>query len=154
MLVNLTRVTDGFVRSVQSAEEIQWSLVETLTGDSSLVASEAKLNVQFNPKAVAAYRLIGHEATAVGGLLPAAVESDLRVGQEATVLFEVWLYPNNEDDVAVVRLHWTAPDSGRCSTWRDPPRCAGFPSYTAVPVREDVPGSPWPEVGECSAPPE
>lgn len=112
-LVSLARVTDGLVRSVQTAEQIQWSLVETLTGDSSLVASEAKLHVRFNPKAVAAYRLVGHEATDVGGLLPAAVESDLRVGEEATVLFEVWLYPNDEDDVGVVKLDWTAPDSGR-----------------------------------------
>lgn len=112
-LVNLTRVTDGLVRPVQSAEEIQWSLVETLTGDPSLVASEARLQVQFNPKAVAAYRLIGHEAIAVGGLLPAAVESDLRVGQEATVLFEVWLYPNDEDDVGVVKLRWSDPRNGR-----------------------------------------
>jgi len=112
-LEGLARVTDGLVRSVQSADEIQWSLVETLTGDSSLVASEARLQVQFNPKAVAAYRLIGHEATDVGGLLPAAVESDLRVGQEATVLFEVWLYPNDEDDVATVKLQWTDAESGQ-----------------------------------------
>lgn len=118
-LVNLTRVTDGLVRSVKSADQIQWSLVETLTGDSSLVASEAKLHVQFNPKAVAAYRLIGHEATEVGGLLPAAIESDLRVGQEATVLFEVWLYRNDEDDVGVVKLQWTDPDSGRLENLPD-----------------------------------
>ncbi len=108
----VTGVTDGMIRAVQSGEQICWSLVETLTGDPSLVASEAKLHVEFNPKAVAAYRLIGHEATSVGGLLPASVESDLRVGQEATVLFEVWLYPNDEDDVASARLQWNNPDSG------------------------------------------
>ncbi len=112
-LANLTGVTEGLVRSVTSAEQVQWSLVETLTGDSSLVASEAELHVQFNPKAVAAYRIIGHEATEVGGLLPAAIESDLRVGQEATVLFEVWLYPNDVDDVGVVKLQWTDPDNGQ-----------------------------------------
>jgi Ca-activated chloride channel family protein len=111
-LADAAAVTDGLMRSVQSAEQIRWSLFETLTGDPSLVASEAELHVEFNPKAVAAYRLIGHEATAVGGLLPASVESDLRVGQEATVLFEVWLYPNDEDDVALARLQWNDPDSG------------------------------------------
>jgi len=111
-LADVTGVTDGLMRAVQSEEQVCWSLVETLTGDPSLVASEAKLHVEFNPKAVAAYRLIGHEATAVGGLLPTSVESDLRVGQEATVLFEVWLYPNDEDDVAVARLQWNDPNGG------------------------------------------
>ncbi|MBC8874984.1 MAG: DUF3520 domain-containing protein [Planctomycetes bacterium] len=112
-LVSLTAPSDGLVRSVRTADQVCWSLVETLTGDSSLVASEARLHVQFNPKAVAAYRLIGHEATDLGGLLPASVESDLRVGQEATALFEVWLYPNDENDVATVRLQWTEPESGQ-----------------------------------------
>jgi len=112
-LESLTALSDGLVRSVRTADQVCWSLVETLTGDTSLVASEARLHVQFNPKAVAAYRLIGHEATDLGGLLPASVESDLRVGQEATALFEVWLYPNDENDVATVRLQWTEPESGQ-----------------------------------------
>ena len=88
-------------------------MVEALTGDSSLAATEVKLHVDFNPRAVAAYRLIGHDSTAVGGLLPAAVETDLHVGQTASALFEVWLYPNDEDDVATVRVQWSDPAEGK-----------------------------------------
>lgn len=112
MLADVAGVTGGLMRTIRTDGQVCWSLVETLMGDPSLVASEAELHVEFNPKAVAAYRLIGHEATAVGGLLPASVKSDLRVGQEATALFEVWLYPNDEDDVAVARLRWNDPNSG------------------------------------------
>jgi hypothetical protein len=97
------------VHRPQTSDKLRWTLVETLTGDSSLAATQVKLHVDFNVKAVAAYRLIGHESTSVGGLLPAAVETNLHVGQGASALFEVWLYPNDEDDVATVRVQWTDP---------------------------------------------
>lgn len=101
------------VRRPQSADQLRWALVEALTGNTSLAASEVKLHVDFNPRAVAAYRLIGHESTSFGGLLPASVETDLHDGQVASALFEVWLYPNEEDDVATVRVQWTDPGEGQ-----------------------------------------
>jgi Ca-activated chloride channel family protein len=97
----------------QTADKLQWALVEALTGTPSLAATEVKLHVDFNPRAVAAYRLIGHDSTSFGGLLPAAVETDLHVGQTASALFEVWLYPNEEDDVATVGVQWRDPASGK-----------------------------------------
>lgn len=101
------------VRRPQSADQLQWALVEALTGAPSLAATEVKLHVDFNPRAVAAYRLIGHDSTMFGGLLPAAVETDLHVGQTASALFEVWLYPNEEDDVATVGVQWSDPVGGK-----------------------------------------
>jgi len=104
------------VRRPPTADRLRWALVEALTGSDSLAASEVKLHVDFNPRAVAAYRLIGHESTGFGGLLPAAVETDLHVGQTASALFEVWFYPNEQDDVATVRVQWRDPVSGQaCS---------------------------------------
>jgi hypothetical protein len=50
---------------------------------------------------------------AVSGLMPASVASDLHVAQEATALFELWLYPNDEHDVASVVLRWSEPETGR-----------------------------------------
>jgi hypothetical protein len=101
------------VRRPQGAGRLRWALVEVLTGDSPLAATEVKLHVDFNPRAVAAYRLIGHDSTGFGGLLPAAVETDLHVGETASALFEVWLYPNEEDDVATVRVQWSDPTEGK-----------------------------------------
>ena len=37
----------------------------------------------------------------------------MHVGQGASALFEVWLYPNDEDDVATVRVQWTDPAEGK-----------------------------------------
>jgi Ca-activated chloride channel family protein len=102
----------GAVHVAHSAEQLRWALVATLTGDDSLVATEVELQVEFNPKAVAAYRVVGHEATGAGGLMPASVRADLHVDQEATALLEVWLYPNDEDDVATVSVSWTEPSGG------------------------------------------
>ena len=100
------------VRRPQGPDQLRWALVEALTGDRSLAATEVKLHVDFNPRAVAAYRLIGHESTSFGGLLPASLETDLHAGQAAAALFEVWLYPNEEDDVASLRVQWTVPGEG------------------------------------------
>lgn len=105
----------GSVRRLGAADALCWVLVEALSGDSSLAATEVKMRVEFNPKAVAAYRLIGHESTTVGGLLPASAEADLHAGQGASALLEVWLYPNEEDDVASIRVQWTDPGSGKTS---------------------------------------
>ena len=80
--------------------------------------------------AVAAYRLMGHEATAMGGLLPGSAQCDLHVGQEATVLFEVWLYPNDEDDIAEVHLSWVDATSGQSRQAR-PQRISGIQFATS-----------------------
>ncbi|MCY2995372.1 MAG: DUF3520 domain-containing protein [Planctomycetota bacterium] len=108
-LTNLIQAAGGAVRQVRSAADVRWALVETLTGDLSLAATAASLQVEFNPKAVAAYRLIGHEATAWGGLLPGGTTADLHVGEAAAVLFELWLYPQGGDDLAVAKLQWQDP---------------------------------------------
>jgi len=121
----------GTVRRPLTADALCWALVEALTGDSSLAATDVKMRIEFNPKAVAAYRLIGHESTALGGLLPAATEVDLHVGQGASALFEIWFYPNEEDDVASVRVQWTDPADGK-SRQAGPQRISRLQFATAL----------------------
>lgn len=111
-LTRLAQAAGGHGRCVRSVADIRWALLETVTGEASLVATEARLQVAFNPKTVAAYRLIGHESLALGGLLPTAVTADVRVGEEATALFELWLYPQGEEELAVATLQWTDPRTG------------------------------------------
>jgi hypothetical protein len=81
-------------------------LVEQLLGVSPVVADYASLTVKFNPDAVQAYRLIGHETTTAGGLLAATVESTLLGSQAATVLYEVWLKPEGSPHIANVEVRW------------------------------------------------
>jgi hypothetical protein len=122
-------------RQIQSAEQLRWALVETLTGASSLTATQTKLHVNFNPKAVAAYRLIGHEATGYGGLLAGAVESDVHVDEETSVLFEVWLHPNDEENIGQVTLEWTEAATGQA-------RRAGPQRISRLQFATDFEGSP------------
>ncbi len=82
-----------------------------------MIADEASLRVTFDPKTVRAYRLLGHEATAVGGLFASPLESTVTAGQAATALYEVWLYPdvagNSDAHVADVEVSWRDAASGR-----------------------------------------
>ncbi len=112
MLAQLAAAGQGSVRPAQTAEQIRWSLVETLTGQSPIVAADAHVAVTFNPQAVAAYRLFGHEATTLTDLTIATVETDLRCREAASAMYEVWLKPNSEDDVAVAEVTWRDPSTG------------------------------------------
>jgi hypothetical protein len=111
LLARLALAAGGNIVRAESTEEIRWVLVETLTGCSSLVAEDAVLTVSFNPRAVSAYRLLGH-APAAAGLMAQAAENPVRCLQGATALFEVGLNPNGGDEVATVQVEWRDPNTG------------------------------------------
>jgi len=89
-----------------SADQICWALLEGMTGKSQLIARDVGLKVTFNPKTVLEYRLLGHEASAIAGLMPDHPEADFFAGQSATALYEVRLTPTGGQDVATVELTW------------------------------------------------
>jgi Ca-activated chloride channel family protein len=99
----------GQVRRAIDAKQVGWALREILTGKSQLVARDVRLKVSFRPGAVFQYRLLGHEAVAVAGLLPAQAETDFYAGQSATALYELWLHPKGGEEVAHVELSWLEP---------------------------------------------
>jgi len=102
----------GTVRRAVDADQIRWALLETHTGQPQLVAKGVQLQVQFNPAAVVEYRLLGHEAVAAAGMLPAPTETDFLSGQSGTALFEIRLRPKGSDDVGVVNIQWHDPQTG------------------------------------------
>lgn len=113
---HLGRLADaghGIYLQTSNAQHIRWTLVEALSGRSSLVAKDAALTVTFNPKAVEAYRLLGHERTMVSDLADASVTADLHSGEEASVLYEVWLKPGTENHVADAQVRWRDQATGR-----------------------------------------
>jgi len=103
----------GDVRRPQSIDQAAWLLIEALAGRSAVVASEARLSVRFNPQAVAAYRLIGHEPNPTAGLRPPALAAELRADEAVTTLLEIWFQPNDENEVGQVELVWRDPASGQ-----------------------------------------
>lgn len=111
-LEQLTSAAKGRLSHPLTQDGSQWLLTDLLLGRPTIVAPDATLQVTFNPKTVAAYRLMGHEPSPLVGLEPATVSLDLRAGQVATGLLEVWLKPNSDDDVATAQLTWRDPSSG------------------------------------------
>jgi Ca-activated chloride channel family protein len=109
-LARFAAVAGGQVHQADGPGAIRHLLMERLTGRSQVVAADARLRVTFNPRAVASYRLIGHEPTA--GLVSGPLAADLRSGETATALFELSLLPRGASDVAVAELTWRDAATG------------------------------------------
>jgi Ca-activated chloride channel family protein len=88
--MSLADWSGGRTRSASGATQIAWSLTESLFGQNPVIASEVALRVQFDPRRVATYRLIGHEGNALSSMVGANAPADLRAGEAATTLFELW----------------------------------------------------------------
>jgi hypothetical protein len=95
----------------QTVKDVLWELVAGLTGASVAVAHDPVIDVEFNPAAVQAYRLVGHGTSALSGL-DSSETTTLHNDEEATALYEVWLYPNSHDEIAWVRATWRDPQTG------------------------------------------
>ncbi len=101
------------VRSAQSSLQLHQHLLEALRDRDQIVAEAAMLTVRFDPRSVAAYRLIGHGSTPGGGWNSAAIETTLRSEQASGGLFEVWLRPGKENHVADVKLQYRSHATGK-----------------------------------------
>ena len=104
-------VEDFGLRSVTPSQMV-WELVRLATEQSPLVARDARLSVTFNPRAVYAYRLVGHGPTAATGLGEAEVTIDLYSQQHATALFEIWLREDADNLVGWAEVRWVDPQTG------------------------------------------
>jgi len=101
----------SFLDSEQAAERI---FTQDLEGTLQTIAKDAKIQVDFNPNAVRAYRLLGYENRAVA-------DQDFRndqvdagevgAGHSVTALYEVQLHPEATDEIAVVRVRYEDPDT-------------------------------------------
>jgi hypothetical protein len=86
-------------------------LKSLVVNGSSLAAANVSLTVEFNPKAVLAYRLLGHELSADASLTAAPGLGELHYGEETTALFEVWLKANSEDKITKqLKVTWDGDD--------------------------------------------
>lgn len=89
-----------------------WPLLEEWYGRSLMRAADVELHLQFEPKSVRFHRLVGHRASAWAGIQPLEHRIDLRAGEEATVLFELWLRPSATSQIAIATLSWRDPRTG------------------------------------------
>jgi hypothetical protein len=117
---SLAKATQITQRTFDSRRPLVHGLVDALRGGNSLVAKEARLIVHFAPEAIAAYRLIGHEANTMAQLATPSDVVELHAGDEALVLFELLPGAMKVEHVAEVELSWLEPGSGERRSIRRP----------------------------------
>ena len=101
----------SFLDSEQAAERI---FTQDIEGTLQTIAKDAKIQVDFNPNAVRAYRLLGYENRAVADqdFRNDTVDAgEVGAGHSVTALYEVQFNPEASGDVVVVRVRYEDPDT-------------------------------------------
>jgi Ca-activated chloride channel family protein len=118
LLERLADDGDGFYAYVDDLDEARRLFVEDLTGTLQSVALDARVQVEFDPDVVEAYRLVGFENRAIA-------DEDFRddevkagaigAGHSVTALYALRLSGEGARDarIGTVILRWNDPASGR-----------------------------------------
>ena len=104
----LARLGGCDATAAATTQQLDWALMESLTGRSQVFASDVAISVEFNPAVVTSYRLIGHATQ----LLAGAKSVDLRDGQVVTALYEVETRDGHRGWLARARATWRDPATG------------------------------------------
>jgi Ca-activated chloride channel family protein len=117
LLEQLADDGDGFYAYINDVDSARKLFVDDLVGTLNTVALDAKVQVEFDPDAVRAYRLIGFENRAVAdqdfrGDVPAGA---IGAGHEVTALYALRLDGESfgQSRLGTVQLRWTDPVSNR-----------------------------------------
>jgi len=110
-----SRSEPTFGRTSCDAVSIRRALLRQATGHDTLVAADCGLEVRFDPRQVARYRLIGHRQSAVQSLATKAPGSiDLHAGETVRAVYEVVPRQLSAPQALVTAtLSWQAAGDGR-----------------------------------------
>jgi Ca-activated chloride channel family protein len=119
MLESLADKGNGAYAFVDSEDEARRLLVEDLGATLHTIASDVKIQVEFNPKRVKRYRQLGYENRQLrredfrNDMVDAG---EVGSGQSVTALYEVELMegekPDRVDDLATIRVRYMRIDTG------------------------------------------
>ncbi len=99
------------------------------------IGSEVELSITFNPKSVAAYRLVGQDGGSWTEITHAAAPIELRPGDSCSSLVELAFQPRANDDIGRVELRWRNPMDGEYVVQQMRLSRSQFaPSWTATPL--------------------
>jgi Ca-activated chloride channel family protein len=114
---------NGYYAYIDTLDEAQKLFGENLTGALQIIARDVKVQVEFDPKAVRSYRLIGYENRDVA-------DKDFRndkvdggeigAGYAATALYELKLWPNAAGTAATVFVRYKDPDTFKATELKCP----------------------------------
>ncbi|NDJ52630.1 MAG: DUF3520 domain-containing protein, partial [Chloroflexi bacterium] len=117
LMEQLANDGDGQYFYVDSQAEAERVFVEDLTGSLLTIARDAKVQVEFNPAVVEAYRLVGYENRDIADEDFRNDEVDageIGAGHSVTALYEVVLSEQAQGDAiaATTFLRWEDPETG------------------------------------------
>jgi Ca-activated chloride channel family protein len=109
---------DGSYAYVDSLNEARRIFVENLTGTLQTIASDAKVQVEFNPKVVSRYRLIGYENRDIADerFRDDTVDAgEIGAGHAVTALYEIKLHEGaaRRQRLATLRLRYRSKATDR-----------------------------------------
>jgi Ca-activated chloride channel homolog len=122
---------NGNYAYIDSLEQAVKLFIDDLTGTMQVIARDARVQVDFNPDVVAAYRLVGYENRALSdqnfrkdNQQVQEQAGEVGSGHTVTALYAVELCPGAEGRLATVQLRWKDPDTsetheinGNFNTW-------------------------------------
>ena len=116
LMEQLANKGNGSYAYVDTLKEAKRVFVENLTGTLQVIAKDAKIQVEFNPKTVSRFRLLGYENRALA-------HEDFRnddidagevgSGHSVTALYEIKLHENADGKLATVFIRHENPDTQR-----------------------------------------
>ncbi|MFL5679039.1 MAG: von Willebrand factor type A domain-containing protein [Chloroflexota bacterium] len=118
LLEKLADDGDGFYAYIDTVDEARKVFVEDLTGTIDTIALDARAQVEFDPRTVDAYRLIGYENRAIADhdfTNPDVPAGAIGAGHSVTALYALRLNEDagTQDRIGTVRLRWKDPQSNR-----------------------------------------
>lgn len=110
LLEQLAIKGNGRYAYINGTDDIRTAFVDKFTGTMQVLARDVKVQVEFNPKAVRAYRLLGYENRAVADSRFRDNRQDggeVGAGDEVTAVYEVALnHGRTGEPVATVHVRW------------------------------------------------
>ncbi|MEW6737991.1 MAG: von Willebrand factor type A domain-containing protein [Acidobacteriota bacterium] len=113
MMEQFANKGNGNYYYIDDMEQARRIFVEQLSGTIQVIAKDVKIQVEFNPAAVAYYRLIGYENRDIADqdFRNDKVDAgEIGAGHTVTALYEIELKDQPAAELATVRLRYKAPD--------------------------------------------
>lgn len=123
LMETLTNTGNGTAYYVHGRDEAERLFVDRLESTLTVVASDSKVQVEFDPSTVARWRLIGYDNRdlADDDFRDDTVDAgEVGAGHEVTAIYEVELAGAGPDDLGAVHVRWAHPGSGAVSEVRTP----------------------------------
>ena len=115
LMEQLANNGNGSYAYVDTLNEAKRIFVENLTGTLQVIAKDAKIQVEFNPKTVSRFRLLGYENRRLAheDFRDDTVDAgEVGAGHSVTAIYEIKLHNNAVGKLATVSIRHEDPDTG------------------------------------------